>query len=110
MKEFLIHAGKENVYASVVTVGEICKGITALPESNKRRELRDWLDFVMRPWFAGRLLPVTEEIAERWGILTAEQRLRGRQITMADGLIAATRNVKDFENLGVAILNPWAES
>ena len=53
---------------------------------------------------------MTEEFAERWGILAAEQRLRGRQITMAGGLIAATRNVKDFENLGVAILNPWAES
>lgn len=115
--EFLIQAGRENVHASVVTVGEICKGIAALPESNKRRELRDWLDLVMRPWFAGRLLPVTEEIAERWGILTAEERHRGRQLTMADGLIAATalehgltlatRNVKDFEHLGVSILNPW---
>lgn len=117
VKAFLVHAGKENVYASVVTVGEICKGIAGLPESKKRRELRDWLDLVMRPWFSGRLLPVTEEIAERWGTLTAEQRLRGRQITMADGLIAATalehdltvvtRNVKDFENLGLTMLNPW---
>lgn len=88
--------------------------MAALPESNKRRELRDWLDLVMRPWFAGRLLPVTEEIAERWGMLTAEERHRGRQLTMADGLIAATalehgltlatRNVKDFEHLGVSIL------
>ena len=55
VREFLIRAGKENVYASVVTIGEICKGIAALPESKKRRELRDWLDHVMRPWFAGRL-------------------------------------------------------
>ncbi len=82
VRAFLIDAGKENVYDSVVTIGEICKGI-----------------------------------AERWGTLTAEQRLRGRQITMADGLIAATaleynltlvsRNVKDFADLGVPILNPW---
>ena len=50
VREFLIRAGKENVYASVVTIGEICKGIAALPESKKRRELRDWLDHVMRPW------------------------------------------------------------
>ena len=71
----------------------------------------------MRPWFEGRILPVTENIAERWGTLTAEQRRRGRQITMADGLIAATalehglvlvtRNVKDFDGLGITILNPW---
>ena len=117
VREFLIRAGKENLYASVVTIGEICKGIAALPESKKRRELRDWLDHVMRPWFAGRLLPITESVAERWGTLTAEQRLRGRQVTMADGLIAATalehgltvvtRNVKDFDTLGVAIFDPW---
>jgi len=71
----------------------------------------------MRPWFRGRILPLTETIAERWGILTAEQRWRGRQITMADGLIAATalehdltvviRNVRDFDGLGVSLINPW---
>ena len=71
----------------------------------------------MRPWFKERILPVNENVAERWGRLTAEQRRRGRQITMADGLIAATaaeyglilvtRNVKDFDGLGVPLLNPW---
>jgi predicted nucleic acid-binding protein len=71
----------------------------------------------MRPWFAGRILPVTETIAERWGMLTAEQRRQGRQIGMADGLTGATalehglslatRNVKDFDGLGVTIINPW---
>lgn len=117
--EFLIRAGREHVFVSVVTIGEICKGIAILPESRKRTELRDWLDSVLRPWFAGRLLPVTEEIAERWGALTGEQRSLGRQVTMADGLIAATalehglvlatRNVRDFEGLGVSIVNPWEE-
>jgi predicted nucleic acid-binding protein len=114
---FLIDAGKKGVYASVITIGEIAKGIAALPEGKRRGELRDWLDQVMRPWFAGRILPVTETIAERWGMLTAEQRRQGRQISMADGLIAATalehglslatRNVKDFDGLGVTIINPW---
>jgi predicted nucleic acid-binding protein len=115
--EFMVRAGREQVYASVVTVGEICKGIAGLPESARRDELQRWLDDVMRPWFGGRLLPVTETIAERWGILTGEQRRLGRQITMADGLIAATalehdlivvtRNVRDFDGLGVSIINPW---
>lgn len=117
VRQFLIRAGRDNVYASVITLGEICKGIAALSEGRKRRELRDWLDTVMRPWFADRLLPVSEQIAERWGTLTAEQRLRGRQVTMADGLIAATalehgltlvtRNVRDFEGFGLTLLNPW---
>ena len=118
--DFLVRAGRKHVYASVVTIGEICKGIAGLPESRRRSELRNWLDEVMRPWFEGRILPVTEGVAERWGTLTAEQRLRGRQITMADGLIAATalehgltlvtRNVKDFEGLDVALINPWDEA
>ena len=117
VRAFLIRVAKQDVCASVVTIGEICKGIAALPESKKRRELRAWLDLVMRPWFAGRLLPVSEEIAERWGTMSGEYRVRGRQIAMADGLIAATalehdltlvtRNVKDFEGLGATILNPW---
>ncbi len=114
---FLIDAGKESVSASIVTIGEIAKGIAILPQGKRREELRAWLDQVMRPWFAGRILPVSENIAERWGTLTGEQRIKGRQITMADGLIAATalehglvlvtRNVKDFEGLGIAIVNPW---
>lgn len=115
--DFLVRAGRDRVYASVVTIGEICNGIAGLPESKRRVELRQWLDDVMRLWFEGRILPVTENIAERWGTLTGEQRRRGRQITMADGLIAATalehglvlatRNVKDFDGLGISILNPW---
>jgi toxin FitB len=115
--EFLIGAAKERVYVSVVTIGEIAKGIGGLPEGKRRAELRAWLDEVMRPWFAGRVLPVTESIAERWGSLTADQRRQGKQITMADGLIAATalehgltlatRNVKDFSGLGLELVNPW---
>ena len=114
---FLIGAGKQQVYTSVVRIGEIAKGIAGLPQGRRREELRARLDQVMRPWFAGRILPVTEQIAELWGTLSAAQRQQGRQITMADGLIAATalehnltlvtRNVKDFEGLGIPIVNPW---
>lgn len=65
-----------------------------------------WLDGTLRPWFEGRLLPVTAPIAERWGLLSGEQQLQGKQVKVADGLIVATalhhnltivtRNVKDF--------------
>ena len=115
--EFLIRAGRQSVFVSVVTLGEIAKGIAGLSEGKRRDELRDWLDKVMRPWFASRILAITEPIAERWGVLAAEQRQKGRQIPMADGLIAATalehdlvlatRNVRDFEHLGVTMVNPW---
>lgn len=115
--EFLKQAGKERVYVSVLTLGEICKGIGELPISAKRTNLQNWLDSVMRPWFAGRVLPVTAPIAERWGFLAAEAKLGGTPLAVVDGLLAATalehsltlvtRNVRDFVSRGVTVLNPW---
>jgi predicted nucleic acid-binding protein len=65
---FLANAGQSRVFLSVLTIGEICKGIAGLPASQKRTGLQEWLDIEVRSWFAGRILPVTEAIAERWGI------------------------------------------
>ena len=71
-------------------------------------------------WFPGRVLPVTETIAERWGELDGKRQLAGRPLNAPDGMIAATalehgltlvtRNVKDFAGLGVVLLNPWDEA
>lgn len=69
--DFIRKAGKENLFLSVMTIGEICKGIDLLPVSHKRVALQGWLDIEVRAWFAGRILPVTEAIAERWGHLAA---------------------------------------
>jgi predicted nucleic acid-binding protein len=114
---FLRNAGKESLFLSVMTIGEICKGIDILPVSQKRNALQSWLDIDVRSWFAGRILPVTEPIAERWGHLAAAARQRGIAVAVVDGVIAATalehgltlvtRNVKDFASLGVVLLNPW---
>lgn len=114
---FLKNAGKESVFLSVMTIGEICKGIDLLPVSKKRSGLQSWLDTDVRSWFGGRILPVTESIAERWGHLAAATKQRGIATTVVDGVIAATalehgltlvtRNVKDFAGLGVVLLNPW---
>ncbi|MGA2716394.1 MAG: type II toxin-antitoxin system VapC family toxin [Bryobacteraceae bacterium] len=114
---FLGNAGKEGVFLSVMTIGEICKGIDMLPASQKRNALQDWLDVDVRSWFAGRILAVTESIAERWGHLAATAKQKGVTLAVVDGVIAATalehgltlvtRNVKDFSDLGVVLLNPW---
>ena len=116
---FLENAGRESVYLSVMTVGEICKGIDVLPASRKRTALQEWLDHDVRSWFAGRILPVTESIAERWGHLAAAAKRRGVAVAVVDGVLAATaiehgltlvtRNIKDFAGLDVALLNPWDE-
>jgi predicted nucleic acid-binding protein len=105
------------MYLSVITIGEVCKGFTIHPEEHRRASLREWLESELRPWFAGRILPISEAIAERWGVLEGQSQLQGLTISAPDGLIASTaleheltivtRNVKDFEGLGVTILNPW---
>ena len=114
---FLKDAGREQVYLSVLTLGEIRKGVAELPSGNRRRLLEEWLQTSMRPWFASRILPITEAIAERWGQLAAEAKHRGAGVSAIDGLIAATalehdltvltRNVKDFAGTGATIVNPW---
>jgi tRNA(fMet)-specific endonuclease VapC len=117
VEEWLDDADDEQLFVSVVSLGEIFKGLTILPESKRRQQLQQWLDETLRPWFEGRILPVSEPIAERWGILAGECQLKGRPIKAADGLIAATalehgltivtRNVRDLSGLGMSVYNPW---
>ena len=109
---------KETLFVSVVTLGELRRGITLLAEQSSRRaELERTIHESVPSWFGDRILPITRMIAERWGVLDGERQLAGRPLNMADGMIAATafehdlsivtRNVKDFEQLGVTIVNPW---
>ena len=105
------------LFLSVVTIGEIRKGLTVLPEGRRRTELVTWFHTELLSWFRNRILPVTHSIADRWGVLDGQGQLKGTPLNTADGMIAATalehdltlvtRNVKDFAGLGVAILNPW---
>lgn len=114
---FLRRSNKETMFLSVMTIGEICKGIATLPPSTRRAALQHWLDIDVRSWFAGRILPVTEAIAEQWGSLAAVSKQQGRPLAVVDGILAAsalvhdltlvTRNVKDFAMRGVDVLNPW---
>ncbi len=114
---FLREARKESLFLSVMTLGEICKGIDLLPASQKRDALQAWLEVEVRSWYAGRILPVTESIAERWGRLAARAKQQGIAVKVVDAVIAAaalehgltvlTRNVKDFAGLGLVLLNPW---
>jgi predicted nucleic acid-binding protein len=81
---FLESAGRESAFLSVMTVGEICKGIDMLPVSQKRSALQDWLEIDVRVWFAGRILPVTESIAERWGRHRQQETGRDREAKRVD--------------------------
>jgi toxin FitB len=114
---WLEDADDDQLYLSVISLGEISKGIASLPEGLRRDRLQKWLAESLRPWFQGRILPVNEPIAERWGLIAGQSKLKRRSLKVEDGLIAATalelgltlvtRNVKDFEGLGVVIVDPW---
>ncbi len=109
-------AAHDDLYLSVITPGELRKGVSLLPPGRRREGLEGW--FVRSlPLLARNVLPIDGEIATRWGLMSAARQLRGMPLGMADGLIACTalhygltlvtRNVKDFAELGLTILNPW---
>lgn len=111
-----IETTDENLlYLSVLTLGEIRKGITSLTNATRRVTLEAWLnsDLVLR--FAGRILPIDHAVADRWGRLTAQAGTS--PIPVIDGLLAATalhynltlvtRNTKDFAASGVPLFDPW---
>lgn len=107
------------LYLSVITIGEIRKGIEKLAESKRRDTIHRWLteDLLLR--FKGRVVPLDIDAMITWGTLTGRLEKTGRVISAIDSLIAATalqgdfvlttRNVNDFAGAGVTIYNPWEE-
>jgi predicted nucleic acid-binding protein len=108
----------KNLFVSVLSVGEIMKGISLLKESGQKRALQGWLQSLER-MYEDRLLPVDLETSHIWGEITAAVQKAGRILPAGDGLIAATalrhglhvmtRNTADFSPAGVLLLNPWEE-
>ena len=107
----------EQIYLSVITVGEIEKGIAKLPESRRRKALTSWLQDELLVRFRDHILPLDLAIVRRWGRLNAGLEKIGAPMPAVDSLLAATalhhdmtfvtRNLDDFERSGVEILNPW---
>lgn len=103
------------LYLSVLTLGEIRKGIEGIGDEARRQSLVDWLETDLSAFFTGRILSVDAAVADRWGRLTASA---GRPLPAIDSLLAATalahdlvlvtRNVRDFAGLPVEIFNPWS--
>ncbi|MEK6699601.1 MAG: type II toxin-antitoxin system VapC family toxin [Nitrospirota bacterium] len=105
----------EALFISVLTLGEIRKGIEALSEKKRRDKLQLWIDHELPRWFDERVLSVDLAVADRWGRLLAEV---GRSVPTIDSLLAATalhhdlrlvtHNVRDFDYPGLAVINPWS--
>jgi predicted nucleic acid-binding protein len=105
------------LYLSVLTLGEIRKGLASLAQGTRRTRLETWLDVELRARFSGRVLPIDEQVADRWGLLAAQAKRKGIALPIVDGLLAATalhynltvvsRNASDFASAHVPVVNPW---
>ncbi len=105
------------LYLSVLTLGEIRKGVERLTNTLRRQALTDWLETDLPLFFTGRILSVDAVVADRWGRMLAAA---GRPLAAIDSLLAATalahdlvlvtRNTKDFAGLPVQVFNPWSGS
>ena len=115
VKKFINTLHWEDLYLSVITIGELCYGVEKLPQSKKKHELSIWLYTELPEWFKGRVISLDTEVLIEWGKLRAAVQ---RTLPAVDSLIAAigivhhtflvTRNTKDFEGIeGVNLINPW---
>lgn len=116
--EWLDAQDESKICLSVLSIGEIRKGITRLDSGKKKAELEEWLE-KLRNRFARRLLPLSEKTFLVWGRMCGEFENKGIVRFALDSLLEATalehdlvlvtRNVKNFQNSQVTILNPWED-
>ena len=104
-------------YLSVLTLGELRKGIDLHPDPLRRARVNTWLPEPLHPWFEGRILGIDRPVAKRWGVLSARAQAAGETSPVIGGLLAATalqhdltlvtRNTRDVERTGVDLLDSW---
>ena len=107
----------ETLHISVLTIGEIRKGIEKVKDKKRKEKLRLWLEQDIMNWFEERIINIDFQIAERWGRLLNEV---NRPVPAIDSLLAATalshdlrlvtRNEKDFNYPSLIVVNPWNNS
>lgn len=110
----------KQTFLSVITIGEIRKGIAKLPESLRKKNIQDWFDDELLVQFEERILPLDLSVILLWGELVGELEKKGRKLPPLDSLIAATtkyynytlvtRNEKDFDGIEIVVFNPFAET
>ncbi|MCH9019682.1 MAG: type II toxin-antitoxin system VapC family toxin [Proteobacteria bacterium] len=112
--EWFDRAAPESLHVSVLTLGELRKGVETLPAGARKERIEAWLAAELPAWFEDRVLPIDAAVADAWGRLLAHS---ARPVAAVDSLIAATalthrlrvvtRNVADFRFPGPGVVNPW---
>lgn len=107
----------ESVFLSVITIGELKKGIEKLPDSKRKKTLESWLEEDLLVRFRGRILPLDIPVLLTWGRLVTSLEKEGKPLPAIDSLLAATaaqtgftlvtRNTGHFDPAGISVFDPW---
>jgi len=118
--DWLAEADEDRIFISVVTIAEIRYGIERLSQGIRRERLDAWLTDDLPLRFEARILPIDAKTGDCWGCVMARGQAAGRPVGTMDAFIAATserydltlatRNVSDFEALGIRLTNPWRDA
>ncbi len=108
---------ESTLFLSVITFGELQKGIVKLNDVDRMKRLQDWVDHELSKRFEGRVLPIDLDVVFTWGRIQGASEKEGIKLPVMDSLIAATaiahnlvvvtRNVRDLERCQVTVYNPW---
>ena len=108
---------ESNLFISVLTLGELHKGIEKLPESKRKEKFHNWVENDLKERFWNKIIDIDIQVAMMWGKIQGMTERIGRPMPAIDSLIAATgityhltvvsRNTSDMKESGVALLNPW---
>jgi hypothetical protein len=117
--QFIAGQPLDRLFVSVVTFAEIRYGIERVSTAPRRAELHDWLTLRLRPMFANRVLPISEDVMLKWRLLLEEGRLAKHTFpqpaliiaatALLHGLTIVTRNSRDFARTRVSVSNPWID-
>lgn len=115
---FVAGQSGHDLYVTEITFAEIVYGIERLSDPARRADLQSWLDNMLRPLFAGRVLAITEDVIVRWKTMIVEGRKRRHTFGQPDLFIAAiaalqdlavvTRDTDEFVEARVPVFDPWA--
>lgn len=118
--DFITGLAPTDRYITAITEAELHYGVQILPPGEAREIVLYRIERTLRKYFAGRVLPFDSPAARFYARISAERRAAGRPISQADCQIAAiaysvaaplaTRNVRDFEECGIEVIDPWSAS
>lgn len=117
--QWLDSVSESSLFLSVITFGELHKGISRLSQGAKHKGLSHWVEQDLKKRFEGRILNLDLAVMETWGNIMGELEKKGRLVPLMDSLIAATalehdltiatRNTQDMQPLNVRVINPWGD-